>query len=100
MSAPAARLLDLPLQEKLSEYLAAHLKLIGLSVTERFQDEGAAEGNLPFLLKVLIIEKALSIQTPLPWTRRRRASFRRRVRTYTRKACRWMHPPAMRLGQA
>ncbi|TBU23587.1 mannose-6-phosphate isomerase [Dichomitus squalens] len=58
-----SRLLDSPSQEKLSEYLAAHPELIGPSVTERFKGEGAAEGNLPFLLKILAIEKALSIQT-------------------------------------
>ena len=38
-------------------------ELIGASVTERFRNEGAAEGNLPFLFKILAIEKALSIQT-------------------------------------
>ncbi|KAJ6581109.1 mannos-6-phosphate isomerase [Mycena capillaripes] len=44
----------------LSEYLAAHPELIGKRVTDRFD---AANGNLPFLFKVLAIEKALSIQT-------------------------------------
>ena len=58
-----SRLLDSPSQEKLSEYLAAHPELIGASVTERFRSEGAAEGNLPFLFKILAIGKALSIQT-------------------------------------
>ena len=58
-----SRLFDSPSQEKLSEYLAAHPELIGASVTERFRSEGAAEGNLPFLFKILAIEKALSIQT-------------------------------------
>ena len=58
-----SRLLDAPSQEKLSDYLAAHPGLIGSHVIERFRSEGAAEGNLPFLFKVLAIEKALSIQT-------------------------------------
>ena len=58
-----SRLLDSPAQEKLSDYLAANPKLIGAHVVDRFKDEGAAEGNLPFLFKVLAIEKALSIQT-------------------------------------
>ena len=35
----------------------------GAKVLERFADAGANEGNLPFLLKVLAIGKALSIQT-------------------------------------
>ncbi|RPD65407.1 mannose-6-phosphate isomerase [Lentinus tigrinus ALCF2SS1-7] len=58
-----SRLLDSPSQEKLSDYLAAHPELIGKRVIERFRSEGAAEGNLPFLFKVLAIGKALSIQT-------------------------------------
>ncbi|KAH9896782.1 mannos-6-phosphate isomerase [Cubamyces lactineus] len=49
--------------EKLSEHLAAHPDLMGARVVERFKDAGAKEGNLPFLFKVLAIEKALSIQT-------------------------------------
>jgi mannose-6-phosphate isomerase len=44
----------------LSEHLAAHPHLIGDTVLNRFD---AAGGNLPFLFKVLSIEKALSIQT-------------------------------------
>lgn len=44
----------------LSEHLAAHPELIGKRVAGRFD---AANGNLPFLFKVLAIEKALSIQT-------------------------------------
>ncbi|KAJ7173585.1 mannose-6-phosphate isomerase [Mycena filopes] len=44
----------------LSEHLAAHPELIGKSVANRFD---ASNGNLPFLFKVLAIEKALSIQT-------------------------------------
>ncbi|KAI0826703.1 mannos-6-phosphate isomerase [Trametes gibbosa] len=55
-----SRLLD---QEKLSDHLAAHPELMGARVVERYRDAGAAEGNLPFLLKVLAIGKALSIQT-------------------------------------
>ncbi|RDX53119.1 mannose-6-phosphate isomerase [Lentinus brumalis] len=58
-----SRLLDSPSQEKLSDYLAAHPELLGSPVIERFRSEGAAEGNLPFLFKILAIEKALSIQT-------------------------------------
>ena len=44
----------------LSEYLAAHPDLIGPDVINKF---GASDGNIPFLLKILSIEKALSIQT-------------------------------------
>ena len=62
LSSPS-RLLDSPTQEKLSDYLAAHPELIGATVTERFKAEGAAEGNLPFLFKILAIAKALSIQS-------------------------------------
>lgn len=47
----------------LASHLASHEQLIGTHVLERFADAGAAEGNLPFLLKVLAIAKALSIQT-------------------------------------
>ncbi|KAH9829839.1 mannose-6-phosphate isomerase [Rhodofomes roseus] len=47
----------------LAEYLAAHPELMGSKVVSRFRDAGAEEGNLPFLFKVLAIEKALSIQT-------------------------------------
>lgn len=46
--------------ELLSGYLASHPNLIGRDVIEKFN---AAGGNLPFLFKVLSIEKALSIQT-------------------------------------
>ena len=56
-----SRLLDS--DSTLKDYLAAHPELIGEKVVERFRDAGAAEGNLPFLFKVLAIEKALSIQT-------------------------------------
>ncbi|EMD36598.1 hypothetical protein CERSUDRAFT_115637 [Gelatoporia subvermispora B] len=56
-----SRLLDS--NETLKDYLASHPELIGDKVIERFRDAGAAEGNLPFLFKVLAIEKALSIQT-------------------------------------
>ena len=44
----------------LSEHLAAHTELIGTQVIEKFD---CANGNLPFLFKVLSIEKALSIQS-------------------------------------
>ena len=47
----------------LASHLAAHPELIGNNVRARFADAGANEGNLPFLFKVLAIEKALSIQT-------------------------------------
>jgi len=47
----------------LSSYLASHPDLIGKSVLEKFKDEGMQQGNLPFLFKLLSIEKALSIQT-------------------------------------
>ena len=58
-----SRLADSPTQEKLSEHLTAHPELIGARVCERFKGDGTAEGNLPFLFKILAIEKALSIQT-------------------------------------
>ncbi|KAJ7708718.1 mannose-6-phosphate isomerase [Mycena rosella] len=44
----------------LSKHLAAHPELIGKHVAGRFD---TSTGNLPFLFKVLAIEKALSIQT-------------------------------------
>ena len=44
----------------LSEHLAANPSLIGESIVKRFN---AGDGNIPFLFKVLAIEKALSIQT-------------------------------------
>ncbi|KIM84044.1 hypothetical protein PILCRDRAFT_424610 [Piloderma croceum F 1598] len=46
--------------EILSEHLAAHPELLGDRVIDRFE---ASNGNLPFLFKVLSIDKALSIQT-------------------------------------
>ncbi|KAG6889772.1 hypothetical protein C0995_014701 [Termitomyces sp. Mi166 len=46
--------------EVLSEHLAKHPELIGASISEKFD---ASNGNLPFLFKVLSIEKALSIQS-------------------------------------
>ena len=49
--------------ENLSSHLAAHKELIGERVASKFADEGAVDGNLPFLLKILSIAKALSIQT-------------------------------------
>ena len=47
----------------LKEHLAAYPELMGEKIVSRFRDAGAADGNLPFLFKVLAIEKALSIQT-------------------------------------
>ncbi|KAF5362294.1 hypothetical protein D9756_002049 [Leucocoprinus leucothites] len=44
----------------LADHLKAHPELIGDRVIERFD---ASNGNLPFLFKVLSIEKALSIQS-------------------------------------
>ncbi|KAJ3731553.1 mannose-6-phosphate isomerase [Lentinula guzmanii] len=50
-----------PSRSTLSSHLKSHPSLIGDRVAEKFPD--AKEGNLPFLFKVLSIEKALSIQT-------------------------------------
>jgi mannose-6-phosphate isomerase len=50
----------LPSNAALSEYLAVHPELLGDRVIDRFH---ASNGNLPFLFKVLSIDKALSIQT-------------------------------------
>jgi len=44
----------------LADHLKVHPELIGDRIIERFD---AASGNLPFLFKVLSIEKALSIQS-------------------------------------
>lgn len=44
----------------LAEHLASHPNMIGAQVSARFA--GAQAGAMPFLLKVLAIEKALSIQ--------------------------------------
>ncbi|KAF8075262.1 mannose-6-phosphate isomerase [Lyophyllum atratum] len=46
--------------QALSEHLASHPELIGKRVAEKFD---ASNGNLPFLFKVLSIQKALSIQS-------------------------------------
>lgn len=46
--------------ETLSEYLATHPELIGDRVIGRFK---CSNGNLPFLFKILSIDKALSIQS-------------------------------------
>ncbi|KAA1465888.1 mannose-6-phosphate isomerase [Dentipellis sp. KUC8613] len=46
--------------QTLQEHLAAHPELIGDDVVKKFN---AANGNLPFLFKVLAIAKALSIQS-------------------------------------
>lgn len=43
----------------LSQHLASHPQLIGKPILDKFN---AADGNLPFLFKILSIEKALSIQ--------------------------------------
>ncbi|KAF9261737.1 mannos-6-phosphate isomerase [Marasmius fiardii PR-910] len=45
----------------LSDYLNEHRDLIGKAVADKFPD--AEQGSLPFLFKVLSIQKALSIQT-------------------------------------
>lgn len=47
-------------QRDLAEHLTAHPELIGQEVIDKFH---AGSGNLPFLFKVLSIEKALSIQS-------------------------------------
>ena len=60
-SSPSHLLSDV--NQTLASYLAAHPELIGSKVSTRFKDAGAPEGNLPFLFKILAIEKALSIQT-------------------------------------
>jgi mannose-6-phosphate isomerase len=52
--------LVIPSGTPLAVYLAAHPHLIGTRVIERFT---ISDGNLPFLFKVLSIEKALSIQS-------------------------------------
>ena len=46
--------------ETLSEHLAASPSLLGDDIIVDFD---AADGSIPFLLKILAIEKALSIQT-------------------------------------
>lgn len=46
--------------ETLASYLAKNKHLIGEKVSQKFSTE---DGNLPFLFKVLAIEKALSIQS-------------------------------------
>ena len=46
--------------ETLASYLSSNQSLIGKNVIQKF---GAEDGNLPFLFKVLAIEKALSIQS-------------------------------------
>jgi mannose-6-phosphate isomerase len=46
--------------ETLSSYLAKNQNLIGKKVSQKF---GVEDGNLPFLFKILAIEKALSIQS-------------------------------------
>ncbi|KAF9000627.1 mannose-6-phosphate isomerase [Cyathus striatus] len=51
----------LPSGTTLSAHLKKHPELMGSKVSEKFPD--AKDGNLPFLFKVLSIEKALSIQS-------------------------------------
>jgi mannose-6-phosphate isomerase class I len=46
--------------ETLTSYLSKNQSLIGEKVAQKF---GTEDGNLPFLFKVLAIEKALSIQS-------------------------------------
>ncbi|TDL29005.1 mannose-6-phosphate isomerase [Rickenella mellea] len=46
--------------DTLSQHLASYEYLVGNAIIERFQ---STDGNIPFLFKVLAIEKALSIQT-------------------------------------
>jgi mannose-6-phosphate isomerase len=46
--------------ETLANHLAANPSLLGNDIIVNFD---AADGNIPFLLKILAIEKALSIQT-------------------------------------
>ena len=57
---PKSPSLVLNSRQVLSEHLASHPELIGKSVIAKFN---AGNGSLPFLFKVLSIEKALSIQT-------------------------------------
>ncbi|KAJ8497088.1 hypothetical protein ONZ45_g12204 [Pleurotus djamor] len=53
-----------PSKQSLSELLAGHPDLIGQNVVQAFaEDYDTKSGNLPFLFKVLSIQKALSIQT-------------------------------------
>ena len=44
----------------LADHLTTHPGLVGSAVLERFTE--AKVGNLPFLLKILVIRKALSTQ--------------------------------------
>ncbi|PPR06753.1 hypothetical protein CVT24_013061 [Panaeolus cyanescens] len=46
--------------ETLGQYLATHPNLIGTPIIQKFD---AGNGNIPFLLKILSIRKALSIQS-------------------------------------
>lgn len=57
---PTSPSLVLSSREVLSKHLASHSYLIGEPIVKKFN---AGNGNLPFLFKVLSIEKALSIQT-------------------------------------
>ncbi|KAF9524392.1 RmlC-like cupin domain-containing protein [Crepidotus variabilis] len=48
--------------ESLSSHLAKHPEFMGKGILENFKNEGSEQGNLPFLFKILSIEKCLSIQ--------------------------------------
>ncbi|KAF9026838.1 mannose-6-phosphate isomerase [Hymenopellis radicata] len=52
---------QIAIDASLASYLKDHPSLLGENIIKRFP--GAVDGNLPFLFKVLSIEKALSIQT-------------------------------------
>ena len=47
-------------KETLADYLATHTELVGSKVSDSFPE--VKTGNLPFLFKILAIQKALSIQ--------------------------------------
>ena len=57
---PTSPSLVLSSQKALSAHLASHPELIGKPIIKKFNAEN---GSLPFLFKILSIEKALSIQT-------------------------------------
>ena len=57
---PKSPSLMLASKETLTSYLSKNQYLIGERVSQKF---GTEEGNLPYLFKVLAIEKALSIQS-------------------------------------
>ena len=47
-------------KDTLASYLATHPKLVGSKISDHFPE--VKMGNLPFLFKILAIQKALSIQ--------------------------------------